>query len=185
MRKLLYLFIVSAVFSACQKNENIYIIKNKQVGKLTDTTTIAGMKKLYQNDSIVKNTKGQSAFEPYDEYVIYDKKSKKALLTVIPKIMNDENSLIKRVEINSPLFKTGKKVGLDSDFGSFKTNHKIGRIDETFKYIVVFIDDLNATIDMNKDVLPLNARNDSSIKIDKTLIPDHSKIKHFVVFFNE
>jgi hypothetical protein len=185
MKKIIYLFIITAVLTACQKEENFYIIKNKQVGKLTDTTTIARMKELYKNDSIVKNTKGQSAFEPYDEYIIYDKNSKKPLLTVIPKVINDEKSLIKQVEINSPLFKTLHNVNLESDFGSFKKNHKIGRIEETFKYIVVFIDDLNATIDMTKDVLPLNARNDSSIKLDKTLIPDHSKIKHFVVFLNE
>jgi hypothetical protein len=38
---------------------------------------------------------------------------------------------------------------------------------------------------MTKDVLPLNSRNDSSIKIDKTMIPDNSKIKHFVMFFND
>ena len=176
---------IAVALSACQKNENLYLIKNKQVGKLTDTTTIARMKELYQNDSIVKNTKGQSAFEPFDEYIIYDKKTKKSLLRVIPKVIDDETAVIKQVEITSPLYKTEKNVSLESDFGSFKKNHTIGRIDETFKYIVVFIDDLNATIDMSKDVLPLNARNDSSIKIDKTLIPEHSKIKHFVVFFNE
>ncbi len=172
-------------FTACQTEQTQYIIKNKQVGKLTDSTTVAQMKELYKNDSIVKNTEGQSAFEPYDEYVIFDKTTQKPLCVVIPKERNNEQSVIKQVEIKSPLFKTEKGVGLNSDFGTFKQNHKIGRIDETFKYIVVFIDDLNATIDMKKDVIPLNARNDSSIKIDETLIPDHSKINHFVVFLNE
>jgi len=185
MRNIIILISILAGLTACQQNENPYIIKNKQVGKITDTTTVAQMKELYKNDSIVKNTEGQSAFEPYDEYIIYDKTGHQILFTAIPKKINDEQSVIKQIEIKSPKFKTEKGVNIQSDFGAFRNNHQIGRIDETFKYIVVFIDDLNATIDMSKDVLPLNARNDSSIKIDETLIPDHSKIKHFVVFINE
>ncbi len=172
------------IFS-CQTENNDFIIKNKQVGKLTDTTTIAQMKQLYRNDSIVKKTEGQTAFEPYDEYRIIDKRTKEVLMVVVPKKMNDEQSVIKEVDIKSPKFKTEKGVGLDSDFKSFKQHHKIGRVDETFKYIVVFIDDLNATIDMAKDVIPLNAQNNTTIKIDETLIPDNTKIKDFIVFFNE
>jgi len=185
MKKIIYLLILVIGLTACQNEQDQFVIKNKQVGKITDTTTVAQMKELYKNDSIVKNTEGQSAFEPYDEYVIFDKNTKEALCVVIPKERDNEQSVIKQVEIKSPRFKTEKGVGLDANFGAFKQNHKIGRIDETFKYIVVFIDDLNATIDMKKDVIPLNARNDSSIKIDETLIPDHSKINHFVVFLNE
>lgn len=185
MKRIIYILVAMLVITACQKEENHFVIKNKQVGKLTDSTTIAQMKILYKNDSIVKNTEGQSAFEPYDEYSIYDKKTKEILLVVIPQKVNDENSLIKQVEIKSKLFKTGKGTGLYSDFSAFKQNHQIGRIEETFKYIVVFIDDLNATVDMSKDVLPLNAQNDRHIKIDAGLIPDHAKIKHFVVFLNE
>jgi len=177
---ILLIFLVS-----CQTENNNFIIKNKQVGHITDTTTVAQMKVLYKNDSIAKNSHGETAFEPFDEYQIIDKITGETLLVVIPKKVNDEQSKIKQVEIKSSLFKTENGVNLNSDFGTFKTNHKIGRIDETFKYIVVFIDDLNATIDMTKDVLPLNARNDSRISIDETLIPDHAKINHFVVFFNE
>ena len=170
---------------SCQTiSNNDFIIKNKQVGKLTDTTTIAQLKLLYQNDSIVKNTYGKAAFEPYDEYTIIDKKSKNILLVVVPQKINDEQSVIKYIEIKSPKFKTEKGVNLASSFGDFKKQHKVGRVDETFKHIVVFIDDLNATINMPKDVIPLNAQHNPNIKVDKTLIPDNVKIKDFVVFLN-
>jgi len=185
MNKYLILLAIAIVFTSCETKTSDFVIKNKQVGKLTDSTTVASMKKLYASDSIVKNTEGQSAFEAYDEYTIIDKKTKKPLLVVVPIKVNDEQSKIKRIEIKSDLYKTAKGVGLTSNFGMFSKNHKLNRIEETFKYIVVFVDDLNATIDMTKDVLPLNSRNDSSIKIDKTMIPDNSKIKHFVMFLNE
>ena len=185
MNKYIILLAITIIFSSCETKTNDFIIKNKQVGKLTDSTTIASMKKLYANDSIIKNTEGQSAFEAYDEYTIIDKKTKKPLLLVVPVKQKDENSKIKRIEILSDQFKTEKGASLSSTFGTFNTQHQLGKLEETFKYIVVFIDDINATIDMTKDVLPLNSRNDSSIKIDKTMIPDNSKIKHFVVFLNE
>ncbi|HFX18069.1 MAG TPA: hypothetical protein ENK64_02895 [Flavobacteriales bacterium] len=183
--KILSIVSLLVLLTACQNKTNEFAIAHKQVGKITDTTTVAQMKQLYQNDSIVKTTEGAGAFEPYDEYIIIDKNTKDVLMVVIPKKINDEQSKIKRVEIKSPKFKTDKGVGLSSSFGDFKKHHKIGRIDETFKYIVVFIDDLNATINMPKDVIPLNARNDSSIKVDETLIPDQSKIKDFIVFIND
>ncbi len=185
MKKIIFILLIIAAFTACQSNNGRFVIKNKQVGNLTDSTTVAQMKQLYQNDSIVKKSHQQTAFAPYDEYTIYDKSNKEILLVVTPVKINDEQSIIKQVEIKSPRFKTEKGVNLNSKFVDFKKHHKIGHIDETFKHIVIFIDDLNATIDMNKDVLPLNARNDRTIKIDETLIPDNAKINHFVVFLND
>ena len=179
------LTLVLLLIASCQTKTNDFVIKNKQVGKLTDTTTVAQMKQLYQNDSIVKKTHGETAFEPYDEYAIIDKKTKETLMLVVPQKVNDEQSLLKHIEIKSPQFKTGKGISLASSFGEFKKQHKVGHIDETFKYIVVFIDDLNATINMPKDVLPLNAQHNSQIKIDETLIPDNAKIKDFIVFLND
>ncbi len=181
--KLLATLTLALLFASCQTKTNDFIIKNKQVGKLTDTTTVAQMKQLYQNDSIVKKTHAESAFEPYDEYTIIDKETKKVLMLVVPQKINDEQSLLKQIEIKSPEFKTEKGVGIFSDFGDFKKQHKIGHLDETFKYIVVFIDDLNATISISKDVVPLNAQNNAGVKIDETLIPDKAKIKGFIVFF--
>ncbi len=185
MKKLTLIVALIIIFASCQNQNNDYIIKNKQVGKITDTTTVAQMKDLYKNDSIVKKTEGESAFNAYDEYTIIDKKTNNVLLLVTPQRINDETSKISRVDVKSDLFKTQKGTNLHSDFGTFKKNHKIGKIEETFKYLLIFVDDLNATIDMSKDVLPLNARNDSSIKVDETMIPDDAKIKHFVVFLNE
>ena len=184
--KLLVIFAFALLLIvSCQSKNNDFVIKYKQVGKLTDSTTVAQMKQLYKNDSIYKKTPGKTAFEPFDEYHIIDKASKKELLIVIPQKMNDEQSVLKRIEIKSPVFKTEKGVGLASNFGDFKKFHKIGHIDKTFKYIVVFIDDLNATISLSKDVLPLNIRQNPTIKIEPAIVPDKAKIKDFIVFLNE
>ena len=118
--QLLITFTLLLLIASCQTKTNDFIIKNKQVGKLTDSTTVAQMKQLYINDSIVKDTYAESAFDPYEEYTIFDKKTKKALLAVVPKKIEDEQSLIKRIEIMSPEFKTGQGVGLLSNFGDIK-----------------------------------------------------------------
>ena len=185
MKKILILLLGFALFTACQTKSDEFVIKNKQVGKLTDSTTVAQMKVIYQNDSIVKNTEGQSAFEPYDEYSIIDKKSNKTLLVVVPVKTGDDSSLIKYIEIKSELFHTDKGINLQSNFGEISKQQKIGKVDQSFKYIVVYLDDLNATVNLPKDVLPLSVRNDRSIKMEATLIPDSAKLKSFVVFLNE
>ena len=185
MKQTLIILFAIIAFTSCEKKSKDFIIAKKQVGKITDSTTVAQMKEWYKTDSIVKNTEGQGAFEPYDEYKIIDKKDKKLLMIVVPVKTGDEASLIKYVEIKSDRFHTDKGVSIASDFGTLNKNHKLGKIDESLKNIVIYVDDLNATVNMRKDVLPLNVRNDASIKIEATLIPDNAKIKDFVVFMNE
>ena len=184
MKKILIFLLILAI-GACSQKEDKFVIANKQVGKITDSTRVKDLKTLFKNDSIIKKTEGEGAFEPYDEYLIYDKKQNKAILTVIPVKAGDENSKIRQVEILDNKFHTNKGINLKSTFGELKKMHKIGKIDKSFKYIVVFIDDLNATVDINKTELPLNAQNNRSIKIDETIIPDKAGFKHFVVFINE
>ncbi len=173
-----------AILSCTQKNTD-FLISKKQVGKITDSTKVKDLKALFKNDSLIKNTEGQSAFEAYDEYTLYDKKTKKPVLIIVPTKPNDDNSLIKTVEIINDKFKTDKGISINSNFKDFKQSHKVGKVDESFKYLVVYIDDLNATVDIKKSELPLEAQNNPSIKVDATIIPENAKIKHFIVFIND
>ena len=183
--KKIFIFLLILTISACSKKEEKFVISNKQVGKITDSTRVKDLKTLFKNDSIVKKTEGEGAFEPYDEYVIYDKKQKTPLLTVIPVKPKDEDSKIRQVEILDNRYQTIHGIHLHTNFGELRKSHKIGKIEKTFRYIVVYVDDLNATVDIEQTELPLNAQHNRSIKIDETIIPNQAKIKHFIVFINE
>ncbi len=177
--------LISLFMFSCQKENKDFIIAKKQVGKITDSTKIKELKTIFGQDSIAKNTEGQGAFEAYDEYTVYDKKTHKPLLVIIPQKTGDDESLVKQVEILDGKFKSDKGISFNSKFGEIKKAHKIGKVDESFKYLVIYLDDLNATIDIKKNVLPLDAQNNPGLKIDETMIPDDAKIKHFIVFFND
>lgn len=173
------------LMQSCQGTKGDFIISKNKVGKLTDSTKIYQMKQLYKSDSIVENMQNASAFGVYEEYTVYDKQTRKPLLTVVPVKINDSASLIKTIEIRSDIFKTAKGICLSSEFEKIQSNTKINKVEETFKYIVLYLDEFNATIDIDKDVLPLSAQHNRSVKVDETLIPNDAKMSHFIVFMNE
>ena len=180
------LLILSLLFiGACSKENKKYLIGKKEVGQITDTTKVKDLEKIFIHDSIVKNTEGDSAFEVYDEYTVFDKKTKKPLLLIIPQETNNPNSLIKQVEILSQRFKTRKGTGIHSTFGEIQKAHHIGKVETSLNYIVLYLDDLNAIIDIRKSELPLRLQNNPGLKVDETMIPDKAKMKHFIVFINE
>jgi len=186
MKKQIFgIVLLLAVIFSCGKKDNKFTIGKKQVGKILDSTKISELKNIFKQDSIIKKTEGEGAFESYDEITVINKNTKKPLLIIIPKKSGKTESLIQQVEIMSPLYKTKNNIGLNSKFIDIKKYHKIGKIEKTFKYLVVYLDDLDATMDFNKNVLPLNAQNNPGITIDATMIPDNAKPKHFVLFFNE
>ncbi len=185
MKKIGILLFSFLLIGACTQKENQYIIKNKQVGKINDSTKVSQLEQIFSNDSIVKNTEGVSAFESYDEFVVFDKNSNEPLLLIIPEETNNPESLIKQVEILDPRYKTQKGININSSYGEINKAHKIKKIETSLNYIVVYIDDLNAIVDIKKSELPLRLQNNPGLKIDKTMIPDKAKIKHFIVFINE
>jgi hypothetical protein len=185
MKKINLILVALFFIGACANKEKTYLINKKQVGKITTETKVKDLNKIFAKDSIVKNTEGESAFESYDEYTVFDKKTKEPLLLIIPNKTKDENALIKQVEILSPKYNTYKGINLQSSFGQIKKAHKIGNVETSLNYIVLYLDDLNAIIDIRKSELPLQLQNNPGLKIDQTMIPDKAKVKHFIVFINE
>jgi len=185
MKKLNLILFSLLILGACTKENKQYTIDKKRVGKITDSTKVKDLEKIFIKDSIVKNTEGDSAFEAYDEYTVFDKKTKEPLLIIIPKQTNDPESVIKEVDILSPKYQSLKGITIESTYGQVKKAHKIGKLDTSLNYIVLYLDDLNAIMDIRKSELPLSLQNNPSLKIDQTMIPDKAKMKHFIVFIND
>ncbi len=175
----LLLFIVG-----CNNNSKFKIEKGK-VGSLTKTTTIKELATIFKNDSIVKNlsegAQGDNYFQDDDEYFIFEKGGK-LLLTVIPKEQLDSTSTIKSIEIHDARFKTEKGLSLNSNFSEINTNNNINRIESTFSSASLFIDDLNATIAIDKEELGLKEFSTQKVTLEQ--IPDLAKMKSFIVWFH-
>jgi hypothetical protein len=185
MRKSIYFAFALLLFAMSCSDSEKFQIKRGQVGHLTPKTTIHDLREIFKNDSIVTNlsegSMGDSYFQDDDEYLIYEKGGKH-LLTVVPKEQLDSSSTIKSIQIFDKRFETETGINISSNFLDIDANTNIDKVESSFSSATLFIDDLNATISIDKEELGLKAF--SSLKVTKEQIPDLAKIKAFTIWFN-
>ena len=182
-----YLSILVVVFSlfiiSCS-NDGKFKIEKGKVGLLNKTTTIADLKTIFKKDSIVENLSegalGDNYFQDDDEYLIFEKGGKH-LLTIVPNEQLDSTSTIKSIQIHDVRFKTKEGINLNSSFSEINAANRL-RPESTLRSVTLFVDELNATMAIDKSELGLSSF--SSQKVSLAQIPDLAKIKSFVVWFN-
>jgi len=186
IKKLTYLLIVSLVFIQCAK-ENKYLIEKGNVGYLNKETEVSELSSIFENDSIVTNLlndKIENKLELFstdnDEHLIYSKKGE-LLLEISSNTQSDTISKIKSIQIFDSNYKTEKGVSLKSTFKDINENYIINNVETTFTSVTLFIDELNATIAIDKKELGMNNFSREQVSIDQ--IPDTAKIKYFTIWF--
>lgn len=183
-KRIVFLFAAAMLIMSCSDSAK-FRIKKGQVGHLTPKTTIHDLKEIFKNDSIVSNLSegslGDNYFQDDDEYLIYEKGGKH-LLTVVPKEQLDSSSTIKSIQIFDKRFKTESGISIVSTFLDIDANSNIDKVESTFSSATLFIDDLNATISIDKEELGLKAF--SNQQVTKEQIPDLAKMKSFTIWFN-
>ena len=181
--KLCLISIILISVTACTNNE--FTIDKGRVGPLTTKTTIQELDRLFKNDSIVKNlsegSTGNNYFQDDDEYLIYEKGGKH-LLTITPKEQLDSTSTIKSVQIFDKRYETKSGLTLKSTFEDINLNNRISKVETSLSSATLFIDDLNATITLDKEELGLKSFSTQKISLEQ--IPGLAKIKSFVIWFN-
>ncbi|WP_075340652.1 hypothetical protein [Tenacibaculum agarivorans] len=186
MRKLFKIVLIVCVAVLCvQCSDDKFTIAKGKVGQITKETTMQDLDKIFAKDSIVKilseGAKGNYYFQDDDEYQIFEKGGKH-LLTVVPREQLDSTSTIKSIEIFDERFKTDNGLNIHSSFRDINTNNAISKIETSFSSATIFIDDLNATIAIDKEELGLKEFNMKKVSIEQ--IPDLAKMKSFIVWFN-
>ena len=182
--KLFFIGVFSMALVQCGNGNKFTIAKGK-VGELTKLTKISDLEKIFANDSIVKNLSegslGDNYFQDDDEYLIYEKGGKH-LMTIIPKEQLDSTSTIKCIKIFDERYKTKTGLSIETKFEDINLNNKITKVETSLSSATLFIDDLNATIALDKEQLGL--RSFSTQKISLEQIPDLAKIKSYIIWFN-
>lgn len=177
------LLIISLVIISCSNNSKFKIEKGR-VGDLTTTTTMKEVYQIFKKDSIVEQfgegALGSNYFQDDDKYLVYEKGGKH-LLTIIPNESLDSTSTIKSVEIHDARYKTESGITIDSNFSQINANNTI-RPESTLQSVTLFLDELNATIAIDKKELGL--RSVSTQKVTLEQIPDLARMKSFVIWFN-
>ena len=181
-----FLLSVVSLLVACHSHSEFTIEKGR-VGPITKDTRVNELKALFAKDSVVavlNDDKEAVAdtnnfYKEDDQYMIYQKGGKH-LLTIIPIELND-SSHIKSVEIFDNRYKTKKGISLYSPFKDVYAAYKLS-ITNTILSAHIDIDELNATMSIDKKDIGINEFNRDNIKPEQ--IPDLTKIKHFTIWFN-
>jgi hypothetical protein len=168
---------------SCTDNDKFVIEKGK-VGKITKETTIKELKTIFKKDSIDVKLSGSVSKDDYfqeeDEYFVYEKGGI-LLLTITPKEQNDSLSTIKSIEIHDKRFTTKNGLNLESTFSEVNTNYSL-RVESTLLSVTLFLDEINATMTVNKEELGLQDFTIQKVLLEQ--IPDLAKIQSFVIWFD-
>jgi hypothetical protein len=177
MKKSLIILVISFFIIQCT-NENDTKIARNQLGKLNRNTNIEDLDKIFKKDSLVKLPEDGDVFY---EYKIYNKQGHH-LLTIKPKFKGDSLMGIENIQIFDSKYKTEKGISTASTFKDISNHYSINKIEPSFTSAIVFLDELNATIALDKKDLKL-AEFDMN-KIDKGQVPDLATIKFITLWFD-
>ena len=185
LKKKCFIVLIALIFVQCGK-ENQFLIEKGNVGYLNKLTTIKELNSIFKKDSISSNItdnilKDKLFTIDTEEYIVFSKEGKK-LLEIVPTTQNDSLSKIKSIQIFDPNYKTEKGISLKSTFKDINEHYLVNKVETTLTSATLFIDELNATISIDKKELGLNSFSREEISIDQ--IPDIARIKHFTIWFN-
>jgi hypothetical protein len=180
LKKIIALVSVTLLFIQCKEEINPFLISNDSVGALTRGMTIKEIDSTFAQDSIVKLYAQNEELPTQGEVEIYEKNGTK-LVSISPVTNNDPDALISNFQFFDPRYKTDKGLNLSSTFKDIKANYKISNIETTISTVVIFLEDNDLFINIDKNELPENFRYNPNLIIDVTNIPDEAKIKYFML----
>lgn len=181
MRKnILVLLVLFLLVVSCQKEQDPFLISANKIGHLTKDIQINQLDSIFAKDSVVNQLQEGELYKNSNEIEVYDQKGRKMLI-LEPVQAFDSTSTIGFIRVLDPRFKTAKGLNTESTFKEIVKNYNISRIENTLSAAVVFIDDLNIYITIDKKHLPAELRYDTQARIHATQIPDDARIKYFMI----
>ncbi|WP_423818197.1 hypothetical protein V5739_10980 [Salinimicrobium sp. TIG7-5_MAKvit] len=182
MRKsfLLLLFVTAGFLISCEKEQDPFLITSNSIGRLTSDIKINQLDSIFAEDSLVKQVSKSELYRKSNEIEVYDNQGNKLLL-IEPVQAFDSTSTIGFIQVLDPRYKTAKGLGKESTFQDIVQNYDISRIENTLSAAVIFIDELNVYVTIDKKQLPVELRYDTQTRIQASQIPDDAKIKYFMV----
>lgn len=178
--KILSFAIIAVLFMACGRDSDPFLIDSNRVGPLTKEIRINQLDSVFKEDSIVRNISKSRFLNVANNIEIFDHAGA-PLLILEPVQQFDSTSTIGYIQILDPKFQTAKGLNIKSTFGDVVEKYPISRIENTLNSAVVFIDELNLYLTIDKKELPASLRYDTDTRIIASQIPDNAKIKYFMV----
>ncbi|WP_250432904.1 hypothetical protein [Hanstruepera flava] len=179
-KSFLPIILIVLVIVGCTKQQDPFLISKKSIGLLTDSTQVKELKTIYKNDSLVFAKDTNKFIDDGRDIEVFDT-SGKSLLILTPNKVSDSTATIETIKIIDSRYKTAKGLSVSSTFGDIEKNYKISSIQNTLKNVVVFVNEIDAFITIDKKELPAELQFNMSAQIEAIQIPDKAKIKYFMI----
>ena len=176
MKKLIAVLVMTILLMGCGQGEDMLITKS-QLGKINKNTSIAELDKMFKNDSVEKFTANSDLIR---EYRVFEKGGKQNLI-FIPLKQNDSIKGLELVKIYSDIYTTEKGISTSSTFGEISGNYTINKIEPSFSAAILFVDEINATISLDKKDLNLDEFDMRPILEGQ--IPDEASVSYITLWF--
>ena len=181
MKKTILISLITILlFVQCEKESNRFLIQKGAIGNLTKSTPIKQIDSIFAQDSIVWLNPINNSLGIQGEIEIFEKGGKKLLL-LSPENENDSNSVITNIQVFDDRYKTEQGFNLGSTFKDLKENYKITAIDNAINSVVIYLEDSEIFITIDKKQLPENVRYNYTTKIESTQIPLEATFKYFMI----
>lgn len=180
MKKFSLLSLICLSLFACGNDDSPYLIDTNRVGPLTKEIKISELDSVFKNDSLVRNTSENRQLNTPNNIEVFDKDGT-PLLILEPIQQFDSTSTVGYIQVLDPRFETAKGLSTESTFGDVVKHYSISRIENTLNSAVIFIDELNLYLTIDKKELPSTLRYDTDTRITASQIPDNAKIKYFMI----
>lgn len=180
MKKTALLILTASILWACGRDADPYLIDNNRVGPLKREARIHQLDSIFKNDSVVRNVADNRFLGAASDIEVYDKDGT-PLMVLEPVQQFDSTSTVGYIQILDPRFETAKGLNVNSTFGDVVEKYTISRIENTLNSAVVFIDELNLYLTIDKKELPASLRYDTDTQITASQIPDDAKIKYLMI----
>lgn len=181
MKKTILISLITILlFVQCEKESNRFLIQKGAIGNLTKSTPIKQIDSIFEQDSIVWLNPINNSLGIQGEIEIFEKGGKKLLL-LSPENENDSNSVIINIQVFDDRYKTEQGFNSGSTFKDLKENYKITAIDNAINSVVIYLEDSEIFITIDKKQLPENVRYNYTTKIESTQIPLEATFKYFMI----
>ncbi len=178
--KALTLCICLLLAYGCAKKDTAFLISKGAIGPLNNTHNASQLDSIFVTDSVVtRSAEKDIVYVGGDSFLIYEKGGKH-LFTATPS-SKDSLKLIETIRIIDTRYKTDKGLGLGSTFKDLRDNYTISGIQNSINSVVVFVNEIDAFITIDKEQLPGNIRYNSNIQIEAVQIPDTATFKYFML----
>ena len=179
-KTILALSTIAILATSCKNEADPFLVKEQNIGMLTDSTQIKDLDIIFAKDSIVKPIAGDEFAGSVNTIEVYETGGKH-LLSITPKQVLDSTSTISIVKFKDPRYQTEKGVNSLSTFEDIEKNYTISKIQNSFKSASVFVKGSKMMFLFDKNDLPAEFKFDITKTIEPANIPSKAKIKHFMI----